>query len=184
MLRAMLCALSFLAATSCGRESADQAGEPAPDPFQAEWAAYERLRASDSRPVSLFPDAAEVRLFVNEDVISFDANGEPSNGTHPRRGIRLTQVEAEALRNAVRDVPPPPATVDCCIPRHAFVFYDGSGARLGALDVCFECGCAHIADGARLDRHREVRWLHWDEQAIGAIVTAHGQRTTFEEPAQ
>lgn len=164
---------SVLCLSACG---------PPADPSEAKPNATERMReVSEVRAVSLFPEASEVRMFVNRDVVSFDDAGEPSNGTYPEHGILLTEVEAATLRAAVRDVPPPDAIAACCVPRHAFVFYDASGARLGVLDVCFECICANIRDGARLDRPRDVRWLEWDEAAIAAIVTAHGERTTFEE---
>jgi hypothetical protein len=159
----------------------DQLSSEHSDDHRAQWEAYERAKARDTRALSLFPEAAEVRLFVNEDVISFDENGEPSEGTFPEEGIVLTSAEVEKLRAAVRDVPAPPEVAACCVPRHAFVFFDAQGVRLGALDVCFECICANLWDGARLSERRNVRWIEWDEPTIAEIVRAHGQRTVFEE---
>lgn len=84
----------------------------------------------------------------------------------------LTAGEVETLRSAVTEGPAPDAVMACCIPRHAFVFYDRSGAKLGALTVCFECSCAGVFDAPTF-KARDLEWVYWDEGKLAAIVRAH-----------
>lgn len=151
---------------ACGVSGHDESAD--------EWSKWRREKIEKAKAVELFPEATEVRLFVNGASVDWDEQGVFREGTFPDRGFLLTADEVRLLRDAVKETPPPPAEVACCIPRHAFVFLGRDGKRLGALTVCFECGCADIAEGERLQRHRALQWLDWDEKVIGDIVRAHG----------
>ncbi|MES1203591.1 MAG: hypothetical protein ABUS57_19315 [Pseudomonadota bacterium] len=135
------------------------------------------------RALDLFSDATEVRMFMNRQIVGWDDAGHFVRGTFPSRGIRLADQEVAVLRASVHETDPPTDQALCCLPRHAFVFYDRQHHVLGALRVCFECGCADVYDGPTL-RRRSVRWIDWDATAVGNIVRAHGQLTDFHEAVQ
>jgi hypothetical protein len=119
-----------------------------------------------------FPTAASVLLYVSEEeALSIDSNGRPSASTPDMDGIKLTSTEIKALQNAFEWTTPPDVIDACCIPRHAFAFYDQSSRYLGSIAVCFECGCARTNE---LRGTQNKDWLEWDRKAIAAIVNAHG----------
>ncbi|EGF91574.1 hypothetical protein ABI_29910 [Asticcacaulis biprosthecium C19] len=125
-----------------------------------------------------FAQASEVRLYINEGMIDVASDGKLNDGSFPAGGIALTAVEFADLRKAAgfttwKSGP------KCCIPRHAFVFYDDVGKYLGSLEVCFECGCSFL-DGGLQPPFSQVKW---DEAVFERIVKAHGQKTVFDGAA-
>lgn len=136
-------------------------------------------------PESLFPSAAKVRVFAGPAAwaINIDRQGHATaNGPSPdddravtvpaRDGGWLTPAEIVTLKASVRFTRPPDAMGACCIPRHAFLFYDNAGRYLGHLRVCFECGCAAMEPFRPPSKDRT--WIDWNYEALKRIVVAHG----------
>jgi hypothetical protein len=137
---------------------------------EAEFRAYEKRKLETRVSARLFPTVVEVRLFAWQ----FDgANGEAKQLVP--KGMRLRPTEIATLRKSVWFAEEPPAIAACCIPRHAFKFYDRSRKEIGELRVCFECTCANI-DGEAPPKEA-LSWVDWDVAAIGTIVRAHGLAT-------
>lgn len=124
-------------------------------------ARWESLRDATKAPAPLFPEAVEVRVFGTTDL----------SHRFAKDGGALSAQEIALLRKSVYYAPPPPSIALCCIPRHAFRFYRAGHRFLGALEICFQCGCAHIYPSE--NHNRLLRWIGWDEKALGRIVEAH-----------
>jgi hypothetical protein len=122
--------------------------------------------------VELFPAATEVRLFANSEVIGRVSEEAFPPGTVPAKGAVLTASEVEILRGAITSGQEPSTQTACCNPRHAFVFYDGNGSKLGVLTVCFECDCADVYDAPSF-RARKLDWIYWNREKLANIVLAH-----------
>jgi len=134
---------------------------------------------------SLFPTATEVRVLGSPK--SFDvhtdkdgrvtASGTLPNGQATRDsfpvidGGKLTAREIASLRSAIGFTHPPSSIVGCCLPRHAFLFYDSAGHFVGSLEVCFECGCAHMQPFRPAGPDRS--WITWKEDVVKQIVVNH-----------
>jgi len=140
---------------------------PGDDP-QQQFEAWEKRKLKTRRPAQLFRSAAEIRLFAWYD--DFTTSNVTRVQLRPK-GVILTASETQRLRGAVFFTEPPPAIAACCIPRHAFKFYDKQKNEIGALDVCFECSCARI-EGEK-SPNPNLMWIDWDNAVIAAIVEAH-----------
>ncbi|MBP2159256.1 MULTISPECIES: hypothetical protein [Asticcacaulis] len=129
---------------------------------------------------AIFPQATEVRMYVNKISINVDDAGKLSEGSYPANGIALSPAEIDTLRKSVSFTAPPDLVAACCIPRHAFLFYDTSHKLLGSLTVCFECSCAGLNGGPQPPAGKD--WIDWDYAAVAKIVQAHGQPLEFAGP--
>ena len=143
--------------------------------------------APQTRPAQLFLGAKIVKLYAAPLSISVTAqgavqatarrNGQIDDHARPIGGVVLTQAEIAILRQAVFYSQPPKFVSACCIPRHAFVFFDGAGTYLGYLKLCFQCGCAETSNPAAPPPG--LPYLAWNAHAIGQIVRAHNIPITF-----
>jgi len=132
---------------------------------EKEFEAWEKRKLETQMPAQLFPSAAEVRLFA-----WYHGDDGKTVELEPK-GALLSAAQVKSLRGAVFFTEPPPAIAACCIPRHAFKFYDKRKKEIGALDVCFECACARL-EGEKPPKP-DLMWIEWDYGAIAAIVEAH-----------
>lgn len=148
------------------------------DDIQQQFEAWEKRKLETRVPAQLFRSAAEIRLFAWYD----DYESPQSTRVQLKpKGVVLTAADAKRLRSSVFFTEPPPAVAACCIPRHAFKFYDKSKKEIGSLAVCFECACARI-EGEK-PPNADLIWLEWDYAAIAAIVEAHNLPIRPEAPA-
>ncbi len=119
----------------------------------------------DTVAARMFPEAVEVRVFAWDYVTG---GGEVQAVPE---GVVLTREEAEIVRRAIYWQRPPEAVAACCIPRHAFKFYDAEHAEIGSVEVCYECGCARIAgEGAPDSVHTDTGW---DAGALASVLQTH-----------
>jgi hypothetical protein len=137
--------------------------------------------ASQQPPLDLFPDATEVHVFGGVDFTKWAAGGTVAgkrleNGVYrddvpATDGGALSADEIALLRRSIRIDAEPHAMAMCCTPRHAFMFHDGRHRAIGYLDVCFECGCAHVYPPP--GSLASFSLLNWDREALTRIVEAH-----------
>jgi hypothetical protein len=137
-------------------------------------AAWFLMSAKSGDPARLFPEATEVRAFAWGVTPDGRAQVFPD-------GVPLTKEDVAVLRQSVRWTESPEAIAMCCIPRHAFKFYDEAHNVLGTLEVCFECTCATLEGEDAVDAKRD--WLDWDVSAIEAILKARKMPIEFEQDA-
>jgi hypothetical protein len=130
-------------------------------------AAFEAARKSV--PFVPFPDAAEVRLVYHDMSVSIDKAGQANEGA--LRPIVLNASQAEIARASFMWKTPPAYMAACCIPRHAFTFYNDRGAFLGSVTFCLECGCTEtngVTAPAGMD------WIEWDEPKLVGLIRSLG----------
>jgi hypothetical protein len=119
----------------------------------------------DTVPTRLFPEAVEVRAFAWDYVAG---GGEVQVVPD---GVVLAKEEVAIVRRAIYWQRPPEAEAACCIPRHAFKFYDAEHAEIGSVEVCYECRCARIAGEGPPDTvHTDAGW---DGGALASVLRAH-----------
>ncbi len=120
-----------------------------------------------------FPTATSVKLFMNETAITIE-NGKIPQGSFPTGGATLTEAEMGVVRQAFKWSTPPEVLDACCIPRHAFAFYDKRNQYLGSISVCYECSCANVYGASP---PVGMGWIEWDEAALAKVIVAHGLKT-------
>ena len=141
--------------------------------------------AANAAPKMLFPGAASVRVYGaptafnvvvdHEGRVTATGPSKDNSGAEEypvKDGGLLSPVEASKLKAAVRFTRPPDVIFRCCVPRHAFLFYDRSGRYLGYLKVCFECTCAEMEPFHPPNPARN--WISWNYENVKQIVIAHG----------
>ena len=135
-----------------------------------------------AKPQAIFPDAVAVRAYaaggpvhVGNDgtVTAFkpSPDGKSAVTVPPAGGDYLTAEEIASLRSAISFSKPPEMSTACCIPRHAFVFYDRDNRYLGYLLVCFQCGCAEMKPMPATDPDQS--YINWDQARVHQILEAH-----------
>lgn len=109
----------------------------APAPKRSDDSVTENLVRNVGNP---FPDASEVRLFVE--------SGEYGSEGHPilssPEGRRLTDDQRRAFEAALRIEPMPEEMAACFIPHHFFRYFDSEGRQVGEIAVCFCCAGVEI----------------------------------------
>ena len=142
--------------------------------------------AASASPKMLFPSAATVRVYGasltafsvvvdHEGRVTASGPSKDNSGAEEypvKDGGLLSPAEVSKLRAAVRFTRPPDLIFRCCIPRHAFLFYDKSGRYLGYLKVCFECTCAEMEPFH--PPSPTLNWISWNYESLKRIVIAHG----------
>ncbi|MFN3228321.1 MAG: hypothetical protein ACK41P_00535 [Asticcacaulis sp.] len=98
-----------------------------------------------------FPNATEVRLFVNTD---YNQNGEPIF-SHPQ-GRRLTQAQRYKLEKSLFLTPLPEYMAACFIPHHFFRYYNAQGQEIGEIAVCFCCDGVRVSGNTNLKVDTEL----------------------------
>ncbi|MEJ0062718.1 MAG: hypothetical protein WDO70_05830 [Alphaproteobacteria bacterium] len=119
--------------------------------------------------------AGELSIYVLKDGTVLKAaltdKEKPKNDLPPMEGGSLTPYEIEVLRHSVFYAPMPTWSAACCIPRHAFLFYDKDGQYLGHLKVCFQCSCAELKPYSPPDS--KLTHIEWNYTALQKIVENH-----------
>ncbi len=112
---------------------------------QSESDGYVEPKLLKSEKLRLWPEAASVRLFVED--IPYDEIGPNGNGMSNPAGVLLTKAQQKFVSNAMtRDTYSDyRAVVACFIPHHFFRFYDVGGKQIGELQVCYCCGGVSLA---------------------------------------
>jgi hypothetical protein len=163
----LFCAFAIVCSASCG--------QPTQTDQSAEIVASEKARKREK--LIPFPEAVSVRLFATKgDGLSISPTGQPTTKVITTGGVKLTAAETIKLRSAFNWSTPPFAMDACCIPRHAFSFYDREAKFLGSISVCFECSCA---ESNGLTAPPDMTWIEWDRAKLAEIVEAHGLKTEF-----
>jgi len=102
------------------------------------------LESGETMPVRLWPDAAEVRLFVDD--IPYDKEEASGKSMTNPAGTRLTKAQRAILDTSLRRHRMTEAeaahheVAGCFIPHHFFRYYDAEGNQMGELAVCYCCG--------------------------------------------
>ena len=142
---------------------------------------HQRMAVTDSVAVPApnrpfrnpFPNAGEVRLFVESD---YDAEGEPSYSKPKGRILTASQrAEFEAMI-AVHTISPDEMFAACFIPHHFFRYFDTAGKQVGEVQVCFCCAGVQQSDGSNV-RLTENQMLVADWGKLRSFITALGERT-------
>lgn len=120
-----------------------------------------------------FPTATSVRLYAHKDAIGIE-DGIIPKGSFPKGGALLTAEEVDIVHASFKWSTPPMMVAACCIPRHAFTFYDSGNRYLGSISVCYECSCANV-DG--IAAPKDLEWVEWDAEALAKVIHAHGIKT-------
>lgn len=118
-----------------------------------------------------FPQASEVRLFVETDV---DANGK-SVFSKPE-GLKLSPTERQAFEASLVVEPVPDMVIGCFIPHHFFRYFDTSGRKVGEIAVCFCCGGVVPSGAANIPIAKDQR-LGTDYKKLEAFVRSLGEPT-------
>lgn len=96
-----------------------------------------------SVPFAPWPEAAEVRLFVED--LSIDEQRRTGTWTSRPNGIRLTADQRAIVDQSVhlyrmtKREAGKRAIVGCFIPHHFFRYYDKAGRQIGELQICYCC---------------------------------------------
>lgn len=101
--------------------------------------------ASDLPVRGAFPDAREVRLFVE--------TGQKSNGNPAYaepNGRILTKAQRDTFESTLQIDPIPDALAACFIPHHFFKYYDSQGKELGQIEVCFCCAGVRASQSSQI----------------------------------
>jgi hypothetical protein len=121
-----------------------------------------------------FPDATEVRLFVND---GYDDEGSPTMSAPA--GRPLSRSQRKAFEAAVRIEPAPDAVDACFIPHHFFRYFDKQGRQIGEIEVCFCCDGVSVSEGASVSPGPN-EWFAADYTALRKLVQSMGERTDIE----
>ena len=138
-------------------------------------------------PVRPFPEAKEVRLFVDTGKTNRDRNVVYARPN----GRKLTAGQRNDFERLLRIETPinVPADSDywlvtsCFIPHHFFRYYDGSGHQIGEISVCFCCAGIEIEPSTSLglkDRQR----FEVDYVKLKSLVSSWGERTDIQCDSQ
>ena len=120
-----------------------------------------------------FPNAGEVRLFVETD---YDAKSEPIYSKPRGRILTASQrAEFESLI-AVHTISPDEMFAACFIPHHFFRYFDETGRQVGEVQVCFCCAGVQQSNGSNV-RLTEGQMLVADWGKLHSFITALGERT-------
>ena len=103
--------------------------------------------------VGAFPDATEVRLFVE--------TANPPNGKRvfaEPKGRVLTGDQRKAFETTLRIEPIPDMVAACFVPHHFFAYYDAKGRKLGEISICFCCSGAGVKGESGITMQKN-QWL-------------------------
>ncbi|MCB2044890.1 MAG: hypothetical protein H6915_01810 [Novosphingobium sp.] len=135
--------------------------------------------ASSQQKLNPFPDAAEVRLFVE----SGEYRNQEAVFTNPD-GQSMTKEQRKVLENAisVKRIEPDQAFAACFIPHHFFRYYDAVGKQLGEISVCFCCAGVRIDSSDRSAKFEidEDHYLAADYAGLETLVKSMGEPTDIE----
>lgn len=125
------------------------------------------------RPLVLYPDATEVRLFADPRGFEFPEGVALEQRFDRVSGALLSVDEAAVVARAVTVLPPPDSVTACEHTwRHVFIFYQAEGSPLGALALCMECGAVSVIGPG--DPNVSLEQLRYDGAALREIVETHG----------
>lgn len=128
-------------------------------------------RQDDTSVSHPFPDAKEVRLFVEKDY------GKGGNAIFARpEGRVLKKDEVSDFEAALRVAKAPEEMAACFIPHHFFRYFDGQGKEIGEIEVCFCCAGVRASKGANISIGSD-EILAADYAKLEALVHRLGEPT-------
>ena len=122
----------------------------------AESQAAPQAKLSGRPVVGAFPDATEIRLFVETDI--------RRNGTRvfvESKGRVLTMGQRKAFEATLKIEPIPDVLAACFVPHHFFAYYDAKGKELGEISICFCCAGAAVQGASGIEMKKD-QWLSAD----------------------
>ncbi|UIP07484.1 hypothetical protein LY632_03540 [Erythrobacter sp. SDW2] len=119
-----------------------------------------------------FPNASEVRLFVEVDYPKESGNPIFSK----ENGVILSDADRLRFEDALRFVPMPEAMAACFVPHHFFRYFDDKGKQVGEVAVCFCCAGTSASGGDKLKPEPD-EILDADMKALEALVLDLGEST-------
>lgn len=122
--------------------------------------------------VDPFPNASEVRLFVEVD--HKKNSGEPI--VNKENGVILSAADRVRFEDTLRFVATPEEMAACFIPHHFFRYFDNKGKQVGEVAVCFCCAGA-AASGSDKLTPKPAEILDADMKALENLVLDLGEST-------
>ena len=123
-----------------------------------------------SGEIKPFPDATEVRLFVEKDY----ENGRPIYTK--ASGLVLTKEHRRKFESAMHVQVAPEAYAACFIPHHFFRYYNESDKLLGEFSVCFCCAGIRDAEGSGIKVGKDQE-LSFNYARLADLVRSLGEPT-------
>ena len=119
-----------------------------------------------------FPNASEVRLFVEVD--HEKDGGDPIFSKED--GVILSAAHRLRFEDALRFVATPDEMAACFVPHHSFRYFDSRGRQVGEVAVCFCCAGTAATGSDRLEpKSDEI--LDADMKALEILVLDLGEST-------
>jgi hypothetical protein len=162
----------------------------------APWVVWEKQTEIEKKPIRLFPDAVQVRLFISVDEMGFhyvpgqnvpyEVEIVSAKGRHvnvPKKltlddGTLLSAADVAELKNSVYYTIDPPAVPACIFPmRYAFLFSNRAGQALGALLIDKDDRYPRLVPANPPDRKHD--FLAVDRDIIRAIIGRYATPQQF-----
>ena len=119
-----------------------------------------------------FPNASEVRLFVEVDYQ--ENGGEPIFSKE--NGLILSAADRVRFEDTLRFVATPEEMAMCFVPHHFFRYFDNKGKQVGEVAVCF-CCAETAATGSDKLKPEPDEILDADMEALKDLVLELGEPT-------
>ena len=126
--------------------------------------------AGKKAPVSLFPEAAYVQIYVDAD----------DDKMTEKAGPKLNEKQRAKLQSIVfiETVDPDREMTACFVPHHWFRYFDAKGNQIGEVAVCFCCFQVSI-DPAPASAYSSDHIVSGDMQKLEKLVHELGQPTNI-----
>ena len=166
--------LTFLVLAGCNKEAASPAG-PASPGHNAGLGTHDIIRVSAVRP---FPEAASVRLFVEEGANGKTVEVGKPNGLLLNAQQRLQYEKTLEVWTAVQLSSDSDFDVRtmCFLPHHFFRYYDRTGRKIGEVAVCFCCHKVEMTPKGRLPLAKNQKFVFHPEK-LEPLLKSWGQPT-------
>ena len=176
-IRLALCAMAALAVCACDQPPSEAgpvqtAAVLKQTPHMDPDAGRTLLRTA---PVTPWPEAASVRLFVRGD---YDGGEDYVEA----EGRLLSAAQRKALEQTLKIVSynrPPNSVAACFVPHHFIRYFDRRGQQIGEIAICLCCHGAQATPGVVGPVPKGVghHYLDFDEPAFRRVITGLGLPT-------
>lgn len=144
------------------------------DEVEADTHHTEDASHSNARPRQVndpFPDATEVRLFVQT---GYSDDYEPILSSP--RGVILSDEQRQSFEDTLSIAAAPAEAYSCFVPHHFFRYFDADGDQVGEVSVCF-CCVGVDASGSDALLHNQSEIIDADFDELEHLVTSLGEPT-------